>query len=53
MGSPLAWIGGLLPYFIGFGALIWVLATKDKLDNLERRVEELEERLDGKEEKSS
>ena len=46
MGSPLAWIGGLLPYFIGFGALIWVLATKDKLDNMEKRIDELEERLD-------
>lgn len=53
MGSPLAWISGLIPYFIGFGALIWVLSTKDKLDNLERRVEELEQRLDGDEEKTS
>jgi len=48
MGSPLAWIGGLIPYFIGFGVLIWILATKDKIDNMERRIEELEDRLDGK-----
>lgn len=53
MGSPMNWIGGLLPYFVGFGALIWVLATKDKLDNLEKRVEELEDRLEDGETKVS
>jgi len=53
MGSPLEWINGLLPYFLFFGALIWAYLTKDKLDHLEKRVEELEDRLDDQTSRSS
>lgn len=46
MGPTTEWIGGLLPYFAVFGVLIWGYLVKDKLDHLEKRVEELEDRLE-------
>ncbi len=45
MGSPWEWINGLLPYFMIFGVLIWAYLTKDKLDHLEKRIEEIEDHL--------
>ena len=37
------WIGSLVPYFVGTGLVFWVYMVQERVELLERRIEELEE----------
>jgi len=42
MGSVFDWIWALLPLFLGTGLFFWVYNLQERIDSLERRLEEMD-----------